>query len=122
MSSSAHKTKKKKKSVRMSVDFGVAEGEEEQTSSPPPPSVSVAPSEVQIRLQTDEGEEAFPNGGDRVASTANEVGKLSLSETDPALVLAASIFVDELIRQAAIEVDKRLAREGREDEVSRAAL
>ena len=36
--------------------------------------------------------------------------QLSFSETDPALMMAATIFVDELIRRAAEEVDRRVGK------------
>ncbi len=41
---------------------------------------------------------------------------MSFSENDPALVLAASIFVDELILQAALEVDRRMGAAASKEE------
>lgn len=49
--------------------------------------------------------------------TSDDNVPLSFSELDPHLVMAASIFVDELIRTAQIEVESRFAQEGRESEV-----
>ena len=103
MSAAANANKKKKKSVRMSVDFSYIpdEGEENEENAVP------HPSKARISFPEDEdgprrrlvSPMVDGGGGSTMAHQA------SLSEVDPEIVLAASIFVEELVERAAQEVN-----------------